>query len=129
MSAQEILDRLENVRGSGGEWRSKCPSHGSNGQTLSIKELDDGRILMHCFAGCSAGEIMESVGLTVSDLFEEPLKDRIVPLFMATERKKVEDGAQLRLDMARDMRDKGIKLTPADLQIEREAFQQLRGQN
>jgi len=38
-----------------------------------VKLVEDGRILVHCFAGCGAADVVEAVGLTVSDLFEKPL--------------------------------------------------------
>ena len=129
MAVEVILDRLNHVKGGNGQWRAQCPCDHKSHSQMSIKELPDGRILIHCHAGHSPTEIMQALDLGLGDLFEDAIDNRIRPLFMATEQKKVEDGAQLRLDMARDMRDKGIKLTQADLQIEREAFQQLRGQN
>jgi hypothetical protein len=38
-----------------------------------VKLVEDGRILVHCFAGCGAADVVGAVGLTVSDLFEKPL--------------------------------------------------------
>jgi hypothetical protein len=37
--------------------------------SLAIRELDDGRILLHCFAGCNINNIVSSIGLSVGDLF------------------------------------------------------------
>jgi len=34
-----------------------------------VRVVDDGRILLHCFAGCDVYSIVESVGMTISDLF------------------------------------------------------------
>lgn len=34
-----------------------------------MRELDDGRILVHCFAGCSVPAILEAVGLDFDALF------------------------------------------------------------
>jgi hypothetical protein len=36
---------------------------------LSIAEGDDGRTLVHCFAGCSVYDVVDAVGLEVHDLF------------------------------------------------------------
>jgi hypothetical protein len=36
---------------------------------LAVRELDDGRILLHCFAGCDVLSIVSAVGLELSDLF------------------------------------------------------------
>jgi hypothetical protein len=42
---------------------------------LSIRELDDGRVLLHAFCGCSTEAVLSAVGLTLSDLFPERLSD------------------------------------------------------
>jgi hypothetical protein len=46
-----------------------CPSH-PDGRTpaLSIGEGDDGRVLLHCFGGCTAEEVTAALGLTMRDL-------------------------------------------------------------
>lgn len=65
-----IIDHLEGVRQTGpGRYLAKCPAHEDRTASLSIRELDDGRTLCHCFAGCSVHEVVESVGLTISDLY------------------------------------------------------------
>lgn len=47
---------------------------------MTIRELPDGRILLHCFAGCSVDEIVGSIGLELSDLFpERPVFDPAAP--------------------------------------------------
>lgn len=130
MSIENITTRLQKVKQTGaGKYLACCPAHEDKSPSLALKELDDGRILIHCFGGCSPVQIMESIGLTLSDLFEEPLEDRIRPLYMAVKEKKqlakrydeVKE-CQLRLDMAEDMRKQGIKLSQADLKTEEQAF-------
>ena len=65
-----LLDRLEGVREHGPcRWTGRCPAHDDRSPSLSIRELDDGRVLIHCFAGCSATDIVASVGLALRDLF------------------------------------------------------------
>jgi hypothetical protein len=36
---------------------------------MTIRELDDGRVLLHCFAGCSVEDILGAVGLDFDALF------------------------------------------------------------
>jgi len=36
---------------------------------LAIKEVDDGRILIHCFGGCDVHNVLGAVGMDMSDLF------------------------------------------------------------
>lgn len=76
MSTQAILDRLGKVRGGKGSYRAQCPSHGSSGLTLSIKECDDGTTLLKCFAGCSAEDVLAAVGLPVSEMFNDKPYDK-----------------------------------------------------
>lgn len=65
-----LLRRLEQVRQRGpGRWTAKCPAHGDNGPSLAITEQPDGRVLIHDFAGCPVREVVEAVGLTLTDLF------------------------------------------------------------
>lgn len=72
VSAADFLARLERVTDcKGGRWRSICPAHPSKHKTqsLSVRELPDGTLLVKCFAGCDIGAITAAVGLTIRDLF------------------------------------------------------------
>lgn len=70
MSADTLLSRLSGVRKSGsGTWRAKCPAHDDRGPSLSLRELDDGRLLLHCFAGCPIDQVVGALGLEFSDLY------------------------------------------------------------
>jgi CHC2 zinc finger len=72
MNVDTLLSHLTKVRPTGGnEWVACCPSHPDKSPSLAIKDVGDGRILVHCFAGCSADEVMGSLGLTLSDLMPE----------------------------------------------------------
>ena len=48
---------------------ARCPAHNDKRPSLSLKELDD-RTLIHCFAGCTAEEIMKAIGLSLKDLYK-----------------------------------------------------------
>ena len=70
-----LLNRLQRVRQTGdGHWTALCPAHADRSPSLSIHETRDGRILIHCFAGCAPGEVLSSLGLTFTDLFPERLR-------------------------------------------------------
>jgi hypothetical protein len=64
-----FLNKLEKVRGSKGRWVACCPAHVDRSPSLAITETDDGRILLKCFAGCSAQQVVEAVGMDLTDLF------------------------------------------------------------
>jgi hypothetical protein len=65
-----LLGKLDGVsaRG-GGRWIAKCPAHANRRPSLSVRELSDERVLLHCFGGCAVDEILDAVGLNFSDLF------------------------------------------------------------
>ena len=71
MSAETLLNHLHKVRKHQGHWMACCPAHDDKSPSLSITEGDDGHILIYCFAGCSAQEIMGAVGLEMGELFPE----------------------------------------------------------
>ena len=53
MNAQDLTKAL------GGRWHgadgvARCPAHDDHEPSLSLRDGDDGRLLTHCFAGCSA---------------------------------------------------------------------------
>ena len=71
MTLQTLLDRLDAVRSRGaGKWSARCPAHQDHSPSLSIRQGDDGRILVHCFAGCTALEICSELEVSVRDLFQ-----------------------------------------------------------
>lgn len=49
---------------------ARCPAHPDSNPSLSINEGRDGRVVLHCHAGCTVGDIVAAVGLTEADLFE-----------------------------------------------------------
>ncbi len=71
-AASLILSRLEGVRGrASGQWSARCPAHADRAPSLSIRELQDGRVLVHCFSGCSIHSVLSALDLDMSDLFPE----------------------------------------------------------
>src|SRR5262249_36102233 len=67
----QVLDRLQNVRKSGGGWTALCPApaHDDRTASLSIGVGDADNVLLKCFAGCSVPAIVEALGLQLKDLF------------------------------------------------------------
>lgn len=81
MSADTVLSRLDGVRRTGeGRWIARCPHHADKRPSLAIREVDDGRVLMHCFAGCGVDAVLSSAGLTFDDLFPaRPIQGDFTP--------------------------------------------------
>ena len=67
-----LIDRLEGVRQLGpSRWLARCPSHDNRSPSLSIRELDDGRILLHDFGGCDVTDVLSALGMEMADLFPD----------------------------------------------------------
>ena len=79
MSAAEVLlSRLDKVRQTGpSRWIAACPAHDDRSPSLSVRALDDGRVLVHDFGGCAAADVVAAVGLTLADLYPEKLSDHL----------------------------------------------------
>ncbi len=80
MSAAALLSRLAGVKKTGaGRWLARCPAHEDKSPSLSIRECDDGRILLHDFAGCDVHSVLSAVNLTFDDLFpEKPIGNHLL---------------------------------------------------
>lgn len=63
-----FLRRLGGLRKKYRGWSAICPAHDDKNPSLDIDEGRDGRILVHCWAGCSAEAIARAVNLSLSDL-------------------------------------------------------------
>lgn len=65
-----MLSRLDGVKETGrARWVAICPSHEDGRPSLSIREGDDGRVLLHCFAGCANVDVVHDLGLGFGSLF------------------------------------------------------------
>lgn len=74
MTVETLLSRLEKVKQTGrGRWIARCPTRQDRTPSLAIRELDDGRILLHDFGGDSVESILAAVGLSMPDLFPDKL--------------------------------------------------------
>lgn len=74
--AENLIQRLAKVRGRNGSWTACCPAHNDKGPSLAVRELPDGRVLLHCFAGCETESVLAAVGMDMTDLFPPDSKRR-----------------------------------------------------
>ena len=70
MMLTHILPKLQGVRKGSNGYMAKCPAHDDNVQSLSLSEAN-GRVLLNCFAGCTADRIVNRLGLDWRDLFDK----------------------------------------------------------
>ena len=89
MNIDVLLSHLDGVKETGtGKYLSRCPAHDDRSPSLAIKEGDDGRVLLHCFAGCETEDVLSAIDLTFADVMPErigqehaykPVRNRISP--------------------------------------------------
>lgn len=59
MEAEQIARSLGGAKKSGGNWSCKCPAHDDNKASLSIGHGRDGKLVVHCHAGCSQESVID----------------------------------------------------------------------
>ena len=89
-----ILPHLDKVKRSGKGYQARCPAHDDNGPSLSLREGDDGRVLMHCHAGCSTDAVVAALGLSMIDLFPQSGKPRRPPPAPGVSRRDLQAAAE-----------------------------------
>ena len=112
---EKLLPRLEKVRRVGRlerhEWLACCPAHTDRSPSLSIGECSDGTVLLHCWAGCNAEEIVTAVGLQLRDLFPNYAKGSPI-------RQPSQQAIQLEraiVESARLLTQQGTELSTSDM--------------
>lgn len=128
MQIEKILSRLDGVIKTNGQYMANCPAHSDKDPSLAIKESEN-KILIHCFAGCSALEVLEAIGLSVTDLYTDtpthhkkrPIKSsyRIRP---PVEKITPDSYYNTVIAIAKSDVYRGTQLNPVDLQTTQEAM-------
>src|SRR5919107_4616416 len=68
---EDVLDKLEVASRNGEKAMCFCPAHDDRiSPSLSLK-TENGKLLLHCFAGCHPEDIVSEIGLQMKDLFSE----------------------------------------------------------
>jgi len=73
MEINTLLSSLYKVNKTASGWTACCPAHDDKSPSLSISE-SNGKILLHCFAGCTIDTVLEKLGLEAKDLFIDESK-------------------------------------------------------
>ncbi len=50
-------------------YSAHCPAHEDGHPSLTVTEASDGKVLLHCHAGCNADDILSALGLEWSEFF------------------------------------------------------------
>lgn len=64
-----VLSKLPTAKKKRNGYEAQCPAHEDERASLSVREGDDGRVLMKCHAGCETEAICKAVNLRMCDLF------------------------------------------------------------
>ena len=73
---------------------ARCPAHDDTTASLSVKN-GDGKVLLHCHAGCPVDAVLEALGWSAADLYDEPPAPRRDDGVIATYTYTDEHGAAL----------------------------------
>ena len=61
MDAEQIARGLKKPRKTTGGWEACCPAHDDATPSLSITDGDDGKVLVHCHAGCDQTAVVAAL--------------------------------------------------------------------
>lgn len=117
MTIDNLLSRLDKVKaGSNGRYMACCPAHDDQSPSLVISEADDGKILLHCYAGCTAQEVVYSLGLTLKDLFPDTGNDHpnVLPDWKRERYEKALFSQKVIVSMSENLTSQGHQLSPND---------------
>ncbi|SJK83747.1 uncharacterized protein HELO_1665A [Halomonas elongata DSM 2581] len=71
-----LLDRLDKVKQTRSDaWQACCPAHDDRRPSLNVRLSGDGTILLKCWSGCGAADVVSAVGLDLKDLFPRRERD------------------------------------------------------
>ena len=90
MTASDLSRILHGKRLGHGKYVCKCPSHDDSSPSLSVR---DGKsaVLIKCWTGCENEDILNSMGLTFSDLFYSGTKPSPKALREAERKRAIEE--------------------------------------
>lgn len=114
-----LIARLEGVKKSGKGYVARCPAHEDRTPSLSLREGDDGRVLLHCHGGCTTDAVVAALGLSMADLFPPSDKPRRPAPAPGVSRKELQDAAEFEnvvLFFIKADARKGKAISPDDFQ-------------
>ena len=91
---EKIADRIEEVSGSPVKRTSRgfscaCPAHGGKNKNLHIRD-GEGRVIMRCFSqGCDPKDILESIGLSIKDVYHNPISGKELSRYNDIKKSKI----------------------------------------
>jgi len=130
VKAEAFLSSCEKVRSTGnGTWIACCPAHEDRNPSMTVRELEDGRVLVHCFAGCAVDAVLGAVGLDFDALFpDRPKQDHVAPLrrpFPAADVLEAVVGETFYVAFMAAIMSEGHVLTPTDKRLLEQSYDRI----
>ena len=73
-----FVSRLSKAKRTGNDsYIACCPAHEDRSPSMTVREVEDGMLLIHCFAGCGIDAIAGAIGFSVSDLMPDKKPDEV----------------------------------------------------
>lgn len=110
MTASEFATLVDGRPVGRNRFTAKRPAHSDRSPSLSIAEGRDGRLLLHCFSGCSVTAILAALKLSRRDLFQGPPPSPAQLAAIEAERKVTEQRKRAERAADREAWDKVRKL-------------------
>jgi hypothetical protein len=120
MDFQSFLNEFTLKSGSapkkvGGGYSACCPAHNDSNPSLSIDEGNDGKILLHCHAGCTVEAICSELGIRTPELFVSDAKaERRETIYSYKDEKGIEVYRKVRVEPGKGGRSKDFRLERVD---------------
>lgn len=119
MSLDILLSRLNKAkRTSSNSWQACCPAHDDRLPSLTIRDTNDGTILLHCFAGCSTEDVLGAIGMEFKDIMPEKITHHAKPertrIYATDALRIIRNEARIILMAAYDIR-KGVKINEENM--------------
>lgn len=74
--AEKFLSRVEHRQTGPGRWQFRVPTRKDRQVSGSVRETDNGRLLVHDFSGDSVVDILATIDLSLTDLFPSAITDQ-----------------------------------------------------
>jgi hypothetical protein len=88
--AEKFAALVKGRRVGAGKWQATCPAHEDEHPSLSIAVGRDGRVLLHCWAGCRTTEVLTALGLPWNALFPNGPPPPVAELARVAHEREVE---------------------------------------
>jgi len=110
ISINALLGHLAGIRKNGTGWTARCPAHQDHKNSLSVKQAEDGRILLFCHAGCSFSDIIGALDIEAKELMGD------TPVLVKNTKSRIEKTYDY-VDAAGNLLFQAVRFQPKDFKF------------